>query len=429
MGEHKLNDERSEDPRLEQQLLRRLTDLLSNAGVTADVLLPRSQEADASIVVRRGQDRFILHLDATAVGEPRRVLETIGRARLTEKEKPHAHWVFGAPYVSERTADLCRKGGIGYIDLTGNFHIDAGPILLSARGTTRIKRERKLQRTLFSPRASRVALVLLLDPEAHWTQRALAAETKVSLGLVNRAIRELARQRFVGEEAGKWRLIDREGLLSAWAREYARRPRKVASFHSQAVLEDLEARLDRDAAEQKYRYALTRESAAKYRAPFAPAPLLVFYCDQPAREVATRLGLKPAEFGGTVEILEPPDEGVFIGRRRVSPGAEAGDETPGLGRYLTNDIYLYLDLWASPARGKEQAEHLLESTAGDTKRRRSTEEEVRFREFLKLRDKAHQALREGNAEGAVSAFERALQEIRDLKDEQARESKERESFF
>jgi hypothetical protein len=389
----------------------------------------RNEGAAAAIAVRRGKDRLLLLLDAASIGDPRRALETVGRARLTEEAKAPAYWVFGAPYVSERTADLCKRGGVGYIDLAGNFHIDAGPFLLSARGNTGVRREKKTQQMLFSPKASRVSMILLLDPEARWTQRSLAGEVGISLGLVNRTLAELARQRFTAEEGGKWRLADKEGLLTAWAREYAKRPRVGEKFQAQSTLEDLEARLDRDAAKQKYRYALTREAAAKYRAPFAPAPFLAFYCDQPAREVAERLGLKPAEFGGTVEILEPPDEGVFFRRRRVTPGGSPGEETPGLGRYLTNDIYLYLDLWANPARGKEQAEHLLETTADESHRRRSTEEEVRFREFLKIRDKAHLSLREGKAEDAVATFERALGEIRDLKDEQARESRERENFF
>ncbi|MCI0655701.1 MAG: hypothetical protein L0170_01355, partial [Acidobacteria bacterium] len=145
-----------------------------------EVRLPRSTGVDASITIRRGQRRFVLNLDTSASGEPHRVLETIGRAKLTERERPPSYWVFGAPYVSDRAAELCRKGGIGYIDLAGNFHIDAGSLLLSARSNCEIKRERKVQRALFSPKASRVALLLLLEPDTAWTQRAVAAEIDIS---------------------------------------------------------------------------------------------------------------------------------------------------------------------------------------------------------------------------------------------------------
>ncbi len=429
MGEHTVVVERPEGPSLERKLLRTLTELLRRAGASTEVRISSLQGADAAISVKRGQERFLFYLDTSSSGNPHKVLETLGRARLTEKEKHPSYWVFGAPYVSERTAELCRKGGIGFIDLVGNFYIDAGPLLLSARGSTEIKQERKIQRALFSPKASRVALLLLLEPDTLWTQRAIAAEVEISLGLVNRAIHELARQRFAKEQGGQWQLADREALLAAWAREYVKQPKKAVSFHSQAAPEDLEARLDRDAEEHKYRYALTRETAAKYRAPFAPASFLTFYCDRPAFEVAGRLGLKPTELGGTVEILEPPDDGVFFQRRRVSPGGESEEAAPGLGRFITNDVYLYLDLWASPARGKEQAEHLLEVTAGDQRRRRSAEEEVRFREFLKYRDKANEALRQGDSATAVLAFENALKEIHPLRDEQAREDRERQNFF
>jgi hypothetical protein len=157
---------------------------------------------------------------------------------------------------------------------------------------------------------------------------------------------------------------------------------------------------------------------------------LVFYADAAPREIAKRLGLRSVELGWNVEILTPPDEGVFYRRRRVSPGDSAGGEAPGLGRYITNDIYIYLDLWAHPARGKEQADHLLEVIASEPPHRpRSTEEEARFQKFLKLRDRAHTNMRGGKWEEAASEFERALKEVKDLTDLDAIESRERELFF
>jgi hypothetical protein len=232
------------------------------------------------------------------------------------------------------------------------------------------------------------------------------------------------------EEEETWRLDDRDGLLAAWSKHYASRPPEGERFLARAAFEDLEARLDIDATQKGYRYALTRESGAKYRAPFAPAMNLVFYCDASPRDVAKRLGLQPVEHGWNVEILHPPDDGVFYARRRVALGGNRDPDSSGLGRTIANDIYLYLDLWSHPARGKEQAEHLLGVIAAEPRpKSRTTNEESRFLEFLKLRDRAHEKMREGEWEEAVSLFDRSLREIVDLKDVQAETAKEDGRFY
>lgn len=431
MGESTLSTKRpgSPKPEIVKALLSRVQSLLETAGLQTEVRASADDNGNAIIAARRGRERHALILDAAPSGEPRRALETIGRAHLKEESPLRPYWILGAPYVSERTAEFCRRGGVGYIDLVGNFELRFGPFVLASRLHVDPKRERKVQKTLFSPRASRVSLAFLLEPETRWTQRALAETAQISIGLVNRTVRALGEQRFVAEEEGRWHLADRDALLAAWLAHYGSRPRLATRFLAQGSLEEIESRLDRDASERRYRYALARESAAKYRASFAPALQLAFYCDASPAEVGARLGIKPVDYGWNVEILLPPDEGVFFRSRRIAVGGGSGGDAPGMGRTLTNDIYLYLDLATHPARGKEQAEHLLEIvTAEPPPRTRSTEQNARYHRFLELREQAHAAMREENWNVAVNLFDQSLEEVKSLADDQAVESRETETF-
>ena len=56
--------------------------------------------------------------------------------------------------------------------------------------------------------------------------------------------------------------------------------------------------------------------------------------------------LEPAEEGSNMTFLFSKGDAPLLLPRRIS------------GVKVANDVQLYLDLWASPARGKEQAEHL-----------------------------------------------------------------------
>lgn len=410
MGEHILGSEQLTQKQLEKTLLLALQNLLRGTGLVHSVRVagPRELGADVRIELNVGRIPYTLFLDVRSSAQQSDVFQAIGRSTLAKVEHPQAVWILGAPFVSENAAELCRKGGISYIDSIGNYDIRFDTILLTRRTPSPPPvSKRKVQMSLFSRKASRVSLALLLDPRRRWTQRALAAEVGLSLGLVNRTVRRLAEEGYVEWKDGEGRLLQWDALLDAWAKEYIRQRPEQLLYFSRATIEELESLLDRDAAERGYRYALTGETAAKYRAPFAPTTRLVFYCDAEPEVVAQILSLKPVEVGGNVVMLRPRDEGVFYRTRRATMGTEK--DVPGIGRTITNDMYLYLDLLAAGGRGAELAEHLRQVREREPKHRGlSTEEAVRLHDMLKWRDRGHDAVRERKWAGALEFFETAL---------------------
>lgn len=367
-----------------------------------------SHGADLGMRLERRGRRFTMVLHLRASGSPSEIYEAIGRFSVARSaDAKDVAWVFVAPYVSPKGAELCRAGGISYVDDVGNCEIRVGDTHLLIDTGRKPPQARRVQRAVFSKKASRVSLAFLLEPAREWVQRALASEIKVSVGLVSRTIQALAEQGFVGFGSSGWKLSDREGLLGAWADEYARRKPEARGFFSRSSLVDLEEKLDQGASEDKYQYALAAESGAKYRAPFMNVTRLVFYTDRP-ESVAEHLGLRSVETGANVVLLLPRDSSVFHKMRREPTGESAA----GGGRFITNDVYLYLDLVTSAARGREQADHLMSVLAGKGKGgARTTAEEVQVHEFLRKRDEILEASRVKEWDKAIEAWDAALRDL------------------
>ncbi len=72
----------------------------------------------------------------------------------------------------------------------------------------------------------------------------------------------------------------------------------------------------------------------------------------PVASLAEAAGLKPVDEGGNVTLLVAKGKAPLMLRRRI-------EEV-----WVASDIQLYLDLWTSPARGREQAHHLRRERLG-----------------------------------------------------------------
>jgi hypothetical protein len=365
---------------------------------------PSARGSDYRINVMRGHEKWHLYLETRGRIFPRDVLEAVGRLQLRNPPLSNRDtWVLGAPYVSERSGELCKSAGLGFVDLAGNCELRFGPAIVSRRALRHNVTERREHRSLVSPKGLVVAAALVLHPLKSWTQRDLSRETRTSLGLVNRILASLAREGYVESARGHWKLREKDKFLAALAGAYAGRRPVAGRFRTATTLDDLEARLERASAEGAFRYALTLESAAKYRAPFAPQTRLVFYVDTDPSRVAETLKLKPGP-AANVEIRRSLRGEAFYSARKVPMGPESPE-----GRWIVNDLLLYLDLGASAARGREQAGHLLEvwnreGQSGPS----SAEAEARWHEALARRERVFEAYRTRDWRGVLEHSGTAL---------------------
>jgi len=306
-----------------------------------------TRRPDMMVTVFSGKSKFNLMMVVKSSGEPRRILEAAGHlGELRDRGYP----VFVAPFISERGRELCNRLKMGCLDLAGNAFLKFGGIWIDRWGRENPNKEKRLLRSLFTRKSTLVIRTLFSKPDKRWTMDALSKESGASLGMVSRVIGRLAGENFANKERGNISLQRIPELLDAWNAAYSFGSNRSTGYY--CGLGDrgkILANLKKCGPDD---YALTLGAAASLVAPAVRSGDVHLYIRGSADRIIQCLDLRPVEFGGNVYLVEPPDEGVFIGARNVG------------GLALVSNLQLYLDLYNHPMRGKEQAAAVRELLLG-----------------------------------------------------------------
>jgi hypothetical protein len=316
----------------------------------------KERKADAAVdavfsISVQGRPIRVL-FEAKQYGFPRDVLQF---TRQLRNIKAHAGdvetvQVVAAPSISPGSRDLLRAQGIGYFDSGGSLYL---PL---RNGVYFVDKpapggDRPLG-SIYKGRSAQVLHVLLARHDHRWHVNELAEEAGVSPYTVHRVVTSLEKQLWI-EKRGKGpesiRTLREPGaLLDAWARTYSTCQFEFRNYYrwsqSFATLRQIVAEGLAGAE-----YALTLASGAELTAPFATSVdrlHLIVPATVRLDDVVRRAELKPVDSGANVTFMLTRQRSPLLLRRSID------------GIWVASDIQLYLDLWNSPARGKEQAEHL-----------------------------------------------------------------------
>ena len=321
-------------------------ELLDLQGETKEA---RRQSVDLIANVRTpvGLRRLLVEVKAEASPRMLRLMAQNLKARVANM--PDAVGVLVAPFLSDRSQDICQQLGIGCIDLAGNMRLAFDQVFIERSGRPSPAPLRRLQRSLFSPRTTRVLRVLLENPSRRWYVRDLAREAGVSLGQVSNVKRLLTEQDLVSQEGrlSFW-LAKPEALLRDWAQAYRPELNQARLFYAMLSVREVEERLAEECERRGIRYGLALFSGAERVAPFTSYTRASAFIDGQSDVIAEALDLKPVSSGANVALLAPYDQGVFYGLQDIG------------GMKVVSDIQLYLDLKSSKGRGEEAAEFLYE---------------------------------------------------------------------
>ena len=263
--------------------------------------------------------------------------------------------VLAMPWVSPRMAELCAQAGWSWFDLAGNHSLDIpGLLRLQRSGLESTMKAPRPTTHLGSGSTGRVIVALLLPEHAGrlWTQRELQKQAQVSLGLVNKVIRHLRDEAFIGEDKdGGFRLLEPLKLLFAWRDAYRFKKHRRLGYFTLQQGEKLRRALA-SLAEPSQGHALYSVfSAAEQQAPHVRQNKTWLYLREQDLPQLERLAeAKRVDSGDNLVILIPHDIGVFF------PADRGGNDALG----CTNLVQTYVDLYHSGGRGAEAAEALLE---------------------------------------------------------------------
>ena len=251
-----------------------------------------------------------------------------------------------APYLSPLVRERLVEAGLGFVDLTGNVRIalsSPGLFIEASGADVNPVRSARPSRSLRGGKAGRIVRALV-DREDPSGVRALAAITGVNPGYVSRIVAFLDDQALI-ERSGRGRIVsvDWPRLLERWSQDAplsSRGPRTMCL--EPRGLAELTLRL----GTSSLRYAVTGTLAVSELAPVTAAHLAVVYVDD-AHAAVSAFGLRIAERGANVMLIEPEDEWVFEGRALRN------------GLIAVAVSQAVADLLTSPGRGPAEAEAVI----------------------------------------------------------------------
>lgn len=279
-------------------------------------------------------------------GQPRLARSAVDQLLRYVQNIPQAYPVFVAPYISPRSAKICREQGVGYIDLAGNCRLTFDNIYILKEGKENPYNVKRNLRSLFSPKAERILRVLLSSPNTEWKTKELAETAQVSLGQVSNVKKLLADREWI--DPSDFRLKEPGQLLEEWSIAYRSDRNKRIDYYSFEKVNELESSIAEKCEDMGITYAMTSFSAAARRIPMVRYQRATVYISNDAERLVEILGLKKVTSGANLSIWTPYDNGVFLGTEEVE------------GTRLVSAVQSYLDLKGDRGRGEEAAAALLE---------------------------------------------------------------------
>lgn len=267
----------------------------------------------------------------------RQLSEAKGHPRNTVK-------LLVVPFMSEPGRKRCHEAGVSWLDLSGNADITATGIHIQVEGKPNKYKKPGRATSVFAPRSSRVARVLLCHQGSTFIQRKLSEMARLGEDYVSRIVHTLESQELIERlEDGSVTVKDPGLLLDAWAESYDFSKHTSIRGHiparsGSALLEDLSGFFSK----QDINFAATGLGAAWLYTHFAAFRIVTLFVAEAVNTKAlSALGFKEGKAGSNTWLVVPNDESIFWETRELE------------GTRCVHPIQVYLDLKGHPERAEE----------------------------------------------------------------------------
>src|SRR5688572_20024853 len=218
---------------IRRQVAQRLRELFPKARPWEEVadFQINGKATDLAVKFRLGDQERLVVVEVSALGQPRQIRAAVTRLLDVRREVPGAYPVAAAVYIGPQSARILKDNNLGYVDLSGNCYLAFDQVLIEKEGKRNVRPSTRPLRSLFAPRATRVARVLLAEPNRPWRLEELAKAAEVSLGHSHNVVSRLEDLRWLErDEAQRIHLGKPSDLLEAWCESYSYRVNEISSF-------------------------------------------------------------------------------------------------------------------------------------------------------------------------------------------------------
>lgn len=257
------------------------------------------------------------------------------------------------PYMGTVGAQRCQNEGVGWIDLSGNAHVEIDSLYLHVEGKPNRYKQPGRPSNAFAPKSSRIARFLLMHPGEYFRQAEIADATDVGRGYTSKIVRRLEEKSLVTVADGGVGTERPTLLLDAWREKYEFGDHNIVKGTVAArESQELTKRLAHTLEDAGRAYAVTGLSAAWILSSFARYRITTIYLDQEPDDALKReIGLREDPHGANLWLTIPNDEGVFHGASRRETAEQESIQ-------CVHPVQVYLDLLGHPERSSEAAEEV-----------------------------------------------------------------------
>lgn len=298
---------------------------------------------DLIVKVRIQDEERTLFVEVKKFGQPRMARLATYQIKDFLSQKPNAYGIFMAPYISQEAGKICEESGVGYLDLSGNCLLSFDTIYIRQMGATNNNVQKRVLRSIYSPKGERILRVLLTHPKRNWKTAELAETADVSLGQVANIKKLLLDREWLRNTSEGITLINPSALLDEWSQSYNFQRNKAIECYALAEIPEIEAKVAETCRMLGLGYALTGFSSAARIAPMVRYQKSSIYINGEPRSLLETLGWKTVPSGSNVSLLVAYDEGVFLEEKEID------------SINIVSLVQTYLDLQGMRGRGQEAA--------------------------------------------------------------------------
>ena len=179
----------------EQQIMRYVEDEIKKSLFSLDINLIqkgiKNENKRIDLLIKTKDNKIIL-VEVKSSGEPSNIYKAISQLKYY-KSNEDEYLMVAVPSISEKSKDICKQSGVGFIDLTGNVFVKYDDVLIDKTESKKLPEEllpnKKRVRNLFSGNALRVLIEILKEPSKSFTQEKLSKDLRLSKGYVNRILK------------------------------------------------------------------------------------------------------------------------------------------------------------------------------------------------------------------------------------------------
>lgn len=346
-----------------QGLVNQLTDTLASAfGKKASALEDVSEQfsntkANSVIkLVAASQTLFLFVVTKKAVypRDLRQAIDVFNECLENESKGIDAVGLLAADFLSAGARKKLSSKGVAWFDMSGSFYLNFKNWIIDIQRTPLVSQKENYRIDLFTASRESIIHTLLTSPRKPFTVVELAKSAQTSVYTCSVTLQELERREWVntiGAGPNKRRvLINPDALLDAWAERWTARKKQQSSWFTfverpEQMLAYLADKINN--SDIDYPWAFTGAAPANSLCPLLTSveKVEIIIPKGLTEETSNKLGLKRAEKGGNITLIERTDTSL--------------QHTADLGAGVFASPYiLYMDLLNGRERNKELAQKL-----------------------------------------------------------------------